>query len=104
MRFVRATADRIGQDDGAIAEIDGAERRSKNGRAILQMIELPALWTILPHKAQIKRKVELLSQAGVVDAEWYLKHYDDVAKSGADPMEHYIKYGANEGRLPNGSL
>ncbi|MBH3390241.1 glycosyltransferase [Pseudomonas putida] len=36
----------------------------------------------------------------VVDAEWYLATYPDVAAAGADPQEHYDLHGAGEGRLP----
>lgn len=33
---------------------------------------------------------------------WYLKQYEDVAKSGYkdDPYKHYVKYGIKENRLP----
>ncbi|MEQ1528582.1 MAG: glycosyltransferase family 2 protein [Methylococcales bacterium] len=34
------------------------------------------------------------------DAKWYLRRNPDVANSGMDPYEHYIKYGKREGRLP----
>ena len=27
------------------------------------------------------------------DVEYYLKKYSDVAKTGVDPLEHYLKYG-----------
>ena len=36
-----------------------------------------------------------------VDAEWYLRQYPDVARAGADPLDHFIKYGAREGRKAN---
>ena len=36
----------------------------------------------------------------VVDREWYLTRYLDVAKAGFDPAWHYVRYGAGEGRLP----
>lgn len=35
------------------------------------------------------------------DVEWYLERNVDVAKSGTDPIRHYIRYGAKEGRNPN---
>jgi lipopolysaccharide biosynthesis protein/glycosyltransferase involved in cell wall biosynthesis/tetratricopeptide (TPR) repeat protein len=38
---------------------------------------------------------------GRVDAEWYLLHYPDVARSGLDPLDHFVKYGRREGRKPN---
>ncbi len=32
---------------------------------------------------------------------WYLERYPDVSASGMDPLEHYIQFGAAEGRNPN---
>jgi hypothetical protein len=43
--------------------------------------------------------VEILNQGGF-DSEWYLRAYKDVAKSGLDPIRHYITHGWREGRLP----
>jgi|GEM_PF-427217 len=34
------------------------------------------------------------------DAAWYLKQNPDVAMSGLDPYEHYVKFGKAEGRQP----
>ncbi len=39
--------------------------------------------------------------AGFFDPDWYLSRYPDVASSGAEPMHHYVHYGAAEGRDPN---
>lgn len=35
------------------------------------------------------------------DAGWYLEAYPDVAARKVDPLEHYIRHGAREGRDPN---
>lgn len=35
----------------------------------------------------------------LVDAKWYRERYPDVAAAGIDPLEHYRRYGAREGRL-----
>ncbi|HZP67325.1 MAG TPA: glycosyltransferase domain-containing protein [Rudaea sp.] len=35
------------------------------------------------------------------DAEWYLARNPDVAADGGDPWEHFLGYGAAEGRDPN---
>ena len=34
------------------------------------------------------------------DAVWYLARNPDVRAVGLDPLEHFIKYGAAEGRAP----
>ena len=38
---------------------------------------------------------------GLLDERWYLETYRDVAAAGMDPVEHYIAFGASEGRDPN---
>ncbi|MBA1204432.1 glycosyltransferase [Pseudomonas capeferrum] len=43
---------------------------------------------------------ELLSDKNVVDAEWYLATYPDVATIGMDPHVHYELHGCTEGRFP----
>ena len=35
------------------------------------------------------------------DEGWYLERYPDVRVSGMDPLQHYIRFGVNEGRDPN---
>lgn len=34
------------------------------------------------------------------DAQWYLDRYGDVAAAGLDPLQHYLRWGRDEGRLP----
>ncbi len=34
------------------------------------------------------------------DRAWYLAQYPDVAESGIDPVEHYLRWGVAEGRSP----
>jgi uncharacterized phage infection (PIP) family protein YhgE len=40
----------------------------------------------------------ILSESGLIDAEWYLRNYPDVAEA---PVDHFIRVGAREGRDPN---
>ena len=35
------------------------------------------------------------------DPEWYLAKNPDVKKAGTDPLQHYLRYGAREGRNPH---
>lgn len=45
-------------------------------------------------------------QGGAAPAErvpfsrWYLSKYEDVAAAGVDPVDHYVRFGAIEGRSP----
>lgn len=43
---------------------------------------------------------ELLRDSALFDANWYLRRYEDVAKAGVDPVEHYLAHGAAELRDP----
>ncbi len=40
-------------------------------------------------------------KTGLFDPEWYLTTYKDVAEAKVDPLEHYLSFGASEGRNPN---
>jgi len=56
------------------------------------------------NKAQklMKIQVRLLKKSGLFDEEWYLAEYTDVASAGVvDPVVHYLRYGAAEGRNPS---
>ncbi|UCH75347.1 MAG: glycosyltransferase [Rhodospirillales bacterium] len=44
---------------------------------------------------------ELVRSSGLFDQKWYLENYRDVANTGCDPVEHYLEFGAAEGRNPN---
>jgi len=39
--------------------------------------------------------------SGMFDAAWYLERHPDVSAAGIDPIKHYLRTGAAEGRDPN---
>jgi len=41
-----------------------------------------------------------IASSNLFSTSWYLEHYPDVAQAGVDPLKHYIRYGAREGRDP----
>ncbi|MEQ6250927.1 glycosyltransferase [Sulfitobacter sp. HNIBRBA3233] len=43
---------------------------------------------------------ERLLRAGHFDADWYLRSYPDLRRTGEDPLRHYLEKGAAEGRDP----
>jgi hypothetical protein len=59
---------------------------------------------LVPGRFRIRRQAEMLKRSGLFDARWYLENYPDVAENGGDPALHYLLYGAEEGREPNGAL
>ncbi|MEB2486953.1 glycosyltransferase [Burkholderia multivorans] len=48
----------------------------------------------------IRESVSLIKESGLLDANWYVEKYPDVADAGIDPHLHYLLYGAAEGRDP----
>ena len=42
-----------------------------------------------------------LRNSELFDSQWYLQAYADVRDSNADPLLHYLQYGASEARDPN---
>ena len=42
-----------------------------------------------------------LLSTGLFDPQWYLERNPDVAAAGIDPLDHWLTYGAREGRDPN---
>jgi len=47
------------------------------------------------------KQAEILRTSGDFDSEWYLTVYQDVAEAGVDPILHYLRFGADEGRNPS---
>ena len=43
----------------------------------------------------------VIKESGMFDEDWYRDFYPDVAASQMDPIDHYLRYGAAEGRDPN---
>jgi hypothetical protein len=48
----------------------------------------------------LRQHARLIGQSGYFDAGWYLEQYPEVAQTGLDPAEHYLKIGASEGKNP----
>ena len=46
------------------------------------------------------RHAYVIRQSGLFDVCWYLDQYPDVADAGVDPVLHYVRCGAKEGRDP----
>lgn len=49
---------------------------------------------------KLNQQIGLLLTSAFFDVEWYLKIYPDVADANINPAEHYLLFGAAEGRLP----
>jgi hypothetical protein len=54
--------------------------------------------SLLPSSAALALQKFQLKRRGLFDPKVYLKAHPDVARSGADPLRHYINFGIREGR------
>ena len=43
---------------------------------------------------------EAILASGLFDADYYREQYPDIIENGADPLGHYLRHGAREGRNP----
>lgn len=55
----------------------------------------------LPHRLRELRTAHQIRGSGLFDASYYMKRNPDVEKLGIDPVLHYVRFGAQEGRDPN---
>lgn len=46
-------------------------------------------------------EIRVIARSGLFDTDYYLRRYPDVAAAHADPLVHYVRSGAAEGRDPN---
>jgi hypothetical protein len=81
--------------------IEAARLFVRNGwhRLLRPAVTLRAAW--LARKPEVVREREVIADSGLFDAEYYLSVYSDVKRSGLAPLEHYLIWGANQGRNPN---
>jgi len=53
-----------------------------------------------PIEKEYLREVELLANSPLFDRKWYYARYPDIGAANIDPIEHYLRSGAAEGRNP----
>src|SRR5215467_10278054 len=51
--------------------------------------------------AWLRRRWKLSQTPALFDSNWYLHTYPDIAASGTDAFEHYLRWGAVEGGRRN---
>lgn len=49
---------------------------------------------------RLQGEYQLIKASGLFDQEWYRQRYPDIANAQIDPLLHYLKDGAGEGRNP----
>ena len=63
-------------------------------------------WAVLPRRLSLSEHSldecrEVVQSSGFFDAHYYLILNPDVAHTGQDPLEHFLKWGYREGRNPS---
>lgn len=71
--------------------------RAKNSPLFVE--RLPKNLARILKRTTFVRK-SILRHSGFFDEAWYLKTYPDVAEKRRDPVAHYLRHGAKEGRNP----
>lgn len=78
------------------------ERAADKGRRLQEFyhaaVSQPRWWSVLPRSGQARLQRRRLQRLGLFDGQSYLNINPDVAESGMDPLEHYIRHGIDEGR------
>jgi len=79
------------------------EEAEKERRLVLKIFAIRQEQLISGGEQSLKLEVESeeIESSKLFDKEWYITQYEDVARSGVDPIVHYLMYGACEGRNPS---
>lgn len=87
--------------DQTKAELDQIHQSAFWKTAVPVRKLVKAVGNIDKKKAKLQRDIGLLLTSQYFDAQWYLETYPDIAASEINPAEHYLKFGAKEGRFPS---
>jgi len=74
---------------------------SKKWKTITWFDNRVSKWAKLLRLRRPRNDAYCIKRSGLFDGKWYLDAYPDVAEAKMDPLEHYLTYGASEGRNPN---
>ena len=110
----RTLDEREARTQALFSELDAQAHIVSEYRRELETIRLSSHWKLpgslqkmagraihVPNEEQSPQADEmLLRKSRLFDADWYLKRYPDVSKRRMDPVKHYLRYGAKEGRDP----
>ena len=55
----------------------------------------------LIYRIKERQWVKVIANSGLLNREYYLNKYPDIQETGMDPVLHYVRYGAREGRDPS---
>ncbi|MGH6883418.1 MAG: hypothetical protein ACREFM_21025, partial [Hypericibacter sp.] len=111
-RLERELADLKSQERAALNEalrLREQLRRLSSARLVrleqkLQRL-MRSVWRRLRRDGLFSRRLaeekKLVEASGLFDTRYYLRAYPDVAAAETDPIAHYLRFGAKEGRNPS---
>ncbi|WP_276200187.1 class I SAM-dependent methyltransferase [Chelatococcus sp. XZ-Ab1] len=94
-----AQAETAGARAAALAEKLARLEASRTWRATLALRRAASPFG--GRRRRHRRLRHLVQSSGFFDAEWYLAQNPDVAGAGADPLDHFLLFGGQEGRAPS---
>jgi GT2 family glycosyltransferase len=105
----KALASESSAPEDVALEISRLFELHRRARAVAGLLRLSTVLRFagpgggVPHRPRrpARRSVRKNGGAVLFDVAWYLGQNPDVAAMGIDPLDHYVKWGAGEGRNPN---
>ena len=96
----------ISRLDEEKAMAQGKQERALNWLAAEYNVQPPSALSSLfkrknRHKLVEQKNIHLIEASGLFDHQWYIEQNPDVAENNLDPVKHYLRYGAAEGRNPS---
>lgn len=83
----------------SLFEKDNSRKTGNN--KVVRKNYLSTLFDNIQKKRNIRDKIERCKRSSVFDSAWYLSNYQDVLAANIGPVEHFVKFGIHERRLPN---
>lgn len=94
------------EERGGVAVADNIKLKKSISWKITAPLRLPnqLLKKLSKQERVLRNHREIILRSGLFDEDFYLQAYPDVATRKADPIRHYLLFGASEGRNPNASF
>lgn len=92
-------------------QLAAASLNGQQAQAELKAVKNSTLWKAMApvrkitsdtkkKQLQLQKDIALVRNCPLFNTNWYLQLNPDVAELNKDPIEHYVRFGAKEGRLP----
>ncbi|WGL16389.1 hypothetical protein PVT68_16690 [Microbulbifer bruguierae] len=102
----------LAENVSLIEELEAAREKLNSLQDEIEQMRSSGAWRVISplkqisssqrrEKHAIKKVIRVIKESMLFDDDWYLNEYPDVAEDGLDPVEHYVRHGADEDRDPN---